>query len=389
VRDLASRYVLALIVVFISIIGLIELITEGGTGGALEGPLALNAAYFALSIGALFFCKRNPLLVLAFEMLLSEAVIYALYFHAQPPLTTFFSLLVAVFAAGFYSEGGRGDRIGLAFGAAFVLGDIPRLIWGTAVGNVVLVWVWLVVVWMLGRTFGRRSRENSKLVEHTSLLEAERDRKIQEATLDERARIARELHDVIAHSVSVMVIQSAAERRDLAGEGGRTYETLSSIETTGRDTLVELRRMLGVLRSVNGSDEPNGTSPQPSLSMLDSLVETARQAGTDVELHVDGTAITLPAGVDLSAYRIVQEALTNVRKHAPEASAAVNLNYGRDALEISVTDDGPVAVVSQNGGHGLIGMRERVSLHEGDFEAAPVEGGGFRVFARLPVEPGS
>jgi signal transduction histidine kinase len=389
IRAYAARYFLALIVLFISAIGVIELVSEGGEGGALRGGLAVNAFCFFISIAALLFCKRYPLEVLVFELVVAYTTIYALYFDAQPPLTTFFAILTAIFAAAFYGEGRRGDRVGLVFGAAVLLLDVPRLINGFEIGNVVLTWVWLVVVWMLGRTFGRRSRENSLLVEHTTLLEAERDRKIAEATLDERARIARELHDVVAHSVSVMVIQSAAERRDLAGEGGRTYETLSSIESTGRDTLVELRRMLGVLRSVDASTNGNGTSPQPSLGMLDELVTTARESGTDVTLKIDGTAITLPAGVDLSAYRIVQEALTNVRKHAPTAATTVTVTYSAAEVALEVIDDGPLTTIAQNGGHGLIGMRERVALHDGSFAAAPRESGGFRVFARLPVEPGS
>ena len=201
-----------------------------------------------------------------------------------------------------------------------------------------------------------------------------------EAVAEERGRIARELHDVVAHSVSVMTVQAGAVRRLLTPEQEREREALLTVEQTGRQALAEMRRLLGVLRQ---EGEIAALAPQPGLGTLGTLVAQVRDAGLPVELTYEGDRISLPAGVDLSAYRIVQEALTNTLKHAGPARAWVRVRYGQDEVEVEVANDGR----SENGsdGHGLVGMRERVALCGGHLTAGPRPGGGYTISARLPV----
>ena len=231
--------------------------------------------------------------------------------------------------------------------------------------------VMLLVRWVLGNR-ERRLR----------LAERERDVAAREAVVDERARIARELHDAIAHNVSMMVVQAGGERRLLDGADSSTHETLRTIEEVGRGALTEMRRLVGMLRS--DADDP--LTPQAGLQDLPALAERVREAGLPVELQVEGEARRLPVGLELSAYRIVQEALTNALKHAGDAHATVLVRYGADSLELEIVDDGPGAVPAvAGGGHGLVGMRERAALYGGRFQAGRHPGGGFAVRVLLPV----
>ena len=210
----------------------------------------------------------------------------------------------------------------------------------------------------------------------------ERDVAAREAVVEERARIARELHDAIAHNVSMMVVQAGAERRVLPAEQQSTREVLETVEEIGRGALTEMRRLVGMLRT----DEDDPLTPQPGLRDLPRLVEQVREAGLPVMLVVDGDARELPVGLELSAYRIVQEALTNALKHAGDAHATVVVRYGADSLELEVVDDGPGAAAPvASGGHGLVGMRERVALYGGRFEAGRRDAGGFTVRVLLPI----
>jgi signal transduction histidine kinase len=195
-------------------------------------------------------------------------------------------------------------------------------------------------------------------------------------------RIARELHDVVGHSVSVMVVQAGAERLALGEERPATREALLAIERTGREALAEMSRLLGVLRTAG---EGLALAPRPSLARVDALVQTVRDAGVPVELRVEGEAGRLPPGVDVSAYRVVQEALTNVVKHAGPARASVVVRYSDRVVEVEVTDDGSEPGNGKIAGYGLAGMRERVELHGGTLEAGSRSEGGFSVKARLPL----
>ena len=268
----------------------------------------------------------------------------------------------------------RRFALGLVFLVAgfFVTSFGPK---GSPRNSVVFSVVTLVVMLLVRRVLGDRERR-------VQLAERERDLVAREAVVEERARIARELHDAIAHNVSMMVVQAGAERRVLDETTGSTKEVLVTIERIGRGALTEMRRLVGMLRSDGGDP----LAPQPGLDDLPSLVERVREAGLPVELHVDGDRRELPVGIELSAYRIVQEALTNALKHAGQARASVHVRYGRDSLELEIVDDGPGAqapVVS--GGHGLVGMRERVALYGGRLDAGRRPTGGFAVRVLLPT----
>ena len=255
-----------------------------------------------------------------------------------------------------------------------------------------LVWLIFGAVWLLGDLVRSRGEAVEALRQRNAELEAEREENARLAVADERARIARELHDAVAHSLSVMVVQAGAARRALetAEPGGevaaeRARGALAAIEATGRDTLGEMRQVVGALRPTG--DEPY--EPQPSLDELPGLLATVREAGLPVELVVEGEARAVPRSIDLSAYRVVQESLTNTLKHAHAASARVRLHYGSDALDVEVTDDGRGAAArlleAPHRGYGLAGMRERVAMVGGEIVAQPGANGGFVVRARLPL----
>ena len=253
-------------------------------------------------------------------------------------------------------------------GASLREGDVAN-------NGVTFAVVTAIVMLLVRRILGDRERR-------ATVAERERDVAAREAVVEERARIARELHDAIAHNVSMMVVQAGAERRVLDETSGSTREVLETIERIGRGALTEMRRLVGMLRS----DTADELAPQPGLGDLPTLVAQVREAGLPVELRVEGEPRELPVGIELSAYRIVQEALTNALKHAGEARASVQVRYGADSLELEVTDDGlggqtPVA----SGGHGLAGMRERVTLYGGRLDAGRRPGGGFAIHVLLPI----
>jgi signal transduction histidine kinase len=232
-----------------------------------------------------------------------------------------------------------------------------------------------VVMLLVRRVIGDRERR-------AQIAERERDVAAREAVVEERARIARELHDVIAHHVSMIVIQAGAERRVLGDANASTHEVLQTIEQIGRSALTEMRRLLGMLRG--DANEP--LTPQPGLADVPLLVGQLREAGLHVALQVDGERRGLPVGIELSAYRIVQEALTNALKHAGDARTTVRVRYGPDSLELEIADDGAGnGDRASGGGHGLVGMRERVALYGGRLDAGRRPGGGFAVHVYLPI----
>jgi signal transduction histidine kinase len=253
---------------------------------------------------------------------------------------------------------------------------------------------WLVnlgvvaAAWLLGHFAHNYRAYAARLEERTAELERAREELARRAVVEERLRLARELHDVVAHAMSVIAVQSGVGAHIATTQPKEARRSLAAIEATSRAALEELRRLLGVLRQEN---EPKGDlAPVPGLANLDGLLAEAAKAGLAVRLQVNGTRPPLPAGVDLSAYRIVQEALTNVVKHAGSARAQVVVGYGDQEVRVEIIDDGRGAVTSVSdgrvgSGHGLIGMRERVQAFGGDLQTGPRPGGGFRVAARLPL----
>jgi signal transduction histidine kinase len=290
-------------------------------------------------------------------------------------------LLVAL-AAAYAVAAYRDLRIALA-GMAIALAGIWIGVAGQSTNNHSDFAFTAVVVsagWLVGRGMRGRVRQTAELAERTRQLEEAREAERLAAVAEERRRIARDLHDVIAHSVSVMVVQAGAAEDIFARDPEGVLEPIRAVQETGRAALVEMRRLLGLLRE----DGELGLAPQPRLADLDVLAEQMRLAGLPVDLAVEGKPRPLPIGVDLSVYRIAQEALTNSLKHAGPARARLVLRYLEGEVELEVVDDG-ISSSNGNGGHGLIGMRERVAVFGGTLEADRLATGGFRVLARLPL----
>jgi signal transduction histidine kinase len=305
----------------------------------------------------------------------------------QVSLEAWISLLVAYYSVGAHIEPRRGVRAIAIAMLPLLAADVANTVAGyRTLSNDGGVYVFLVLCWAVGNAFRRRGARELELEGRAERLEREREQNSRIAVAEERSRIARELHDVVAHSVSVMVVQMGAAREIMDCEPQTARDTLRSGEAAGREALSEMRRMLGILRV---SDERGALDPQPSLAQVEGLVQRVREAGLPVQLTVEGCRRALPPGIDLAAYRIVQEALTNVRKHAgTAATAVVRIAYEPQALVIEVSDDGRGAVTSlarSGAGHGLIGMRERVDIYGGELTSAPRRGGGFTVRAVLPV----
>lgn len=242
--------------------------------------------------------------------------------------------------------------------------------------------------WWIGEVFRSRREKEADLKERTEQLKKEREENAQRAVLDERVRIARELHDVVAHHVSVMGIQAGAARKVLNKQPDKANEALSTIEASSRQAISELHRLLGFLRPKN---QVEGVSPQPSLKHLDVLVKEMRNSGLPVEVRIIGKEQSILESVDLSAYRIIQEALTNILKHAGPAKATVTVKYSSNMIELDIIDNGKGKLTnSENkpGGRGIIGMKERVSLHGGKLETGNIPDGGFFVRVKLPLDRG-
>jgi signal transduction histidine kinase len=257
------------------------------------------------------------------------------------------------------------------------------------VGDVLPFWLWIAGAYGIGTALRRRESLAALLEDRAVRAERERELRAREAIVEERGRIARELHDVVAHNVSVMVIQAQGAGRVLEGDQPQVRTALEAIETTGREAVDEMRRLLGVLRA--GDAAPAAAlAPRPGLAQLDALLDSVRAAGVRVDLDVEGRPVTLPPGIDVSAYRIVQEALTNTLRHADARHAAVVVRYAPQAVELEVRDDGRAgagrAAGNGGGGHGLVGMRERTALFGGELSAGRQNGGGWTVRARLPVD---
>jgi signal transduction histidine kinase len=364
-------------------------------GTPLTGPPWLLAVLPLLIGGPLLLRRRAPLLM--WVMVWIGIALQALATHQPPrgPELVFVlfagsyalaayaplgqaiaGLAVAVPGLMIYSTASHQSALGMVTGRTLLGGQLHGGTWYLA-GEIIVFW--------LAGVFVRARRQAAAMAEHNAALQ----RQAEQAVTAERARIARELHDIVAHHLSVVVLQAAGAR----ASGRPADKALEKIEHSGRQALTEMRRLLGMLRE---PDEEPELTPQPGLGELPALAESVRAAGLPVRLVVDGDSAAVPAAVDVSAYRIVQEALTNVLKHAGSAHAKVSIGYVDDSVTIEVTDDGPGpeavdliwAEVAQ-AGRGLTGMRERVALFGGELRAGPEPDGGFTVRARLPLGDGS
>ena len=364
---LARRWIDA-VVVLLAVAAQVEVWTD-----PLQVPRAVTAPAALLWTLPLLLRRRFPLgapalvfAILGTESFLSGHVVTESQING-------FALIAAFCVAGTHADPRRalaGGAIGYAALAAIVLNDVPPS--ESAAG----IFLLSAAGWAIGRALAERGRHARELEQRALQLEQAHEA----AALTERTRIASELHDVVAHSVSVMTIQAGAARMLLDDDPEKAREPLIAVEETGHQALAEMRRLLGVLR---GTDD-TALTPQPGLAQLGALVEQTRAAGLPVDLAIDGEPRALTPGVDLTAFRIVQEALTNVLKHGGAARAQVDVRYRADALEIEVTNSGRMAQDGA-GGYGLLGMRQRVALYGGELDAEPRAQGGFEVRARLPI----
>ena len=355
---------------------------EAAADGTMDTADRIGSAAVALAVAVALWQRRRAPLVLAmvaFASLLLRAVIpeggegvaYG------PPL------LIAAYTCAAHLDGWP-----LRAGGALTASMATYLIVteGEDIGGALFWSLAFGVPWVLGRMIRVSRQRQALLQDQARLLEAQRDEQARAAVADERRRIARELHDVVAHAIAVVVLQARGGRRLLDTEPAAAKEAFDVIESTSSEALDEMRRLLGLLR--DDGDQP--LLPQPTLERIDELAAELRASGLPVELSVSGEPAALPPGVDVSAYRIVQEALTNALKHAGPARARVRIAYEPDAVLVEVTDDGRGATAANGGsaiggsGHGLVGIRERVALVGGEVEAGPLRAGGYAISARLP-----
>ncbi len=321
--------------------------------------------------------RRAPSITLAVPV--AGIVLLSLVYEGSETGANLFILLAAVYSVALYGRDPLAAIVVYAVTAAIHTARTPEV---NGVGD----WLWEAVMFSLafgvGYAMRFRQARTDELEERAGELERDRDRRAAAAAAEERQRIARELHDVISHSLGVMVLQAGAADQVVERDPGRAREVLASIRATGQEAIGEMSTLLGLIRP----GEPGSLEPQPSLSDIERLVARTCDAGLPTGLEVEGEPRPLPAALELSAYRIVQEGLTNTMKHAGPAHARVTLRYGTDELSVEVADDGAAAGRNGHGGRrGLAGMAERVAVFGGRLDAGPAPGGGWTLRAGFPI----
>ena len=381
IQHLAREYWFEALIAVMAIAGMLELVIGRDSPGAPSIPVLASVALVAVLVLPLFARRRFPFAA------------PAIYWVLAPALTFFDGLLIpfigslgVVGLATAFLLGNVRSRVkagvGLVLimvGILVVIGNIPG---DQTASQFTFITLRFVVAWVAGYALRERVEQAEAAEERAEHAERERESAARVAVAEERSRIARELHDIVAHAVSVMVLQVGAVRHKLPDSLAEDRDALKSVERAGRTALAEMRRLLAAMRREGDEAE---LVPQPGLDGLDSLLNEVGRAGLPVELHVDGKPFPLPRGVDLSAYRIVQEGLTNVLKHAHASDADVIVRYRPDELEIEVRDNGHRSATSDGLGHGLIGVRERVKIYGGQMSAGKAADGGFVLSTRLPI----
>jgi signal transduction histidine kinase len=364
-----------------AVLAFLGIASSAATGRLIAVPLVI-----ALAVPVVF---RRAYPVAAFAAAIAVGALQVLI--NSKPNPTDLAIVILLYTLAAYTPRRisiTGLAICLAGSAAAVLRWMPgRLsMWDSLLVGSIMFAGPSLIAWVFGDSMRYRRAYYTNLEDRAARLEAERDAQAQIAAAAERARIARELHDVVAHNVSVMVVQADGASYALGSDPDRARQALAAISATGRQALAEMRRMLGVLRRYEDGTEP-GRAPLPGIGQLGELLDQTRATGLAVSFTVEGVPQPLPDGAALAAYRIVQESLTNTRKHGgPRATAEVTLRYLEDALLLRITDDGRgAAAVSDGAGHGLTGMRERVAVYGGWVQAGPCPSGGYHVAALLPL----
>jgi signal transduction histidine kinase len=367
--------------VLIAVLGL-EAMSEVVVGRNSEGAPSLWFALLliAIVVSPVFARRRFPFAAPATYWLLAATISFVNWWV----LPYAHSLFVVGMAVAFLL-GSLRDDFRAAVGLAVVVGSAALLdhqIPGHTTAELVFVPMEFGISWLAGFAVRERAVKAEAAEVRATQAERERDAAARIAVAEERARIARELHDVVAHAVSVMVLQVGAVRHELPEELDEDREALNGVERAGRTALTEMRRLLAAMRTDEDGAE---LAPQPGLDGLDSLAEQVGRAGLPVRLHVEGAPFSLPRAIDLSAYRIVQEGLTNALKHARASVADVIVRYRPDELRLEIRDDGVGAAANDGLGHGLVGIRERVKIYGGEMSAGTANGGGFVLSTRLPL----
>jgi signal transduction histidine kinase len=365
------------------------LVLELSLGSNIDGPFWANFLLGPVITLAVAWRRSWPVWVLAVQLIAALVSTAAGGDLTENPVSPFVAVIIVMYGVGSYaprgwSEFGAGIGV-LGMVLIGLVGDSNDV--GSMLGTTLLA---VALPWGAGRAVREWAQRAIELQRVNAALKAEQEQRSLLAVADERSRIARELHDVVAHSLSVMVVQAEGAKRMMERDPRRVRSALDQIEGTGRAALVEMRRLLGVLRK---EDEGMVRTPQPGTNTLDMLVDRAQEAGLDVRVAIEGDRKTLPAGIDVSVFRIIQEALTNSLKHAGPTRADVLLKYDQEAVEVEIVDAGlvnghePPTADPENPQHGLLGMKERVSLYGGEIATGPCEDGrdGYRVWARIPL----
>jgi signal transduction histidine kinase len=380
-RHVAREYWFELLVGFLAVAGMVELVVGRDVPGAPTTTLWFAIPAIGILVSTLFARRRFPFAAPVAYWLLAAALTFV-----DGILIAFVgSLGVVGLAAAFMLGNLRDSRkagIGLVIILASIIIVVVNIPGAQTTGDLVFIPLRFVVAWVAGYALRERAEKAEAAEERAARAEREREAAARLAVAEERARIARELHDIVAHAVSVMVLQVGAVRHKLPASLAEDSEALKAVERAGRTALAEMRRLLAAMRP--DGDEAEFV-PQPGLDGLDSLLDEVGRAGLPVHLHVDGEPFPLPRAIDLSAYRIVQEGLTNALKHSRASNADVTVRYGADELQLEVRDDGRGSATSDGLGHGLVGIRERVKIYGGEMTAGTATEGGFVLSTRLPI----
>jgi signal transduction histidine kinase len=380
VRYVAREYWFELLIAVLGIAAMLELIIGRDSPGAPSTTLWFAVPAVAVMVLPLFTRRRFPFAAPAAYWLLATALTFD-----DGLLIPFMVSLFPIGMASSFLLGNLRDVRKAWIGLAIVLGGITTVVYnipGHLTAELVFVPVNFGISWAAGFALRERAEKAEAAEMRATQAEREREAAARVAVAEERARIARELHDIVAHAVSVMVLQVGAVRHKLPDGLAEDRDALKDVERAGRTALAEMRRLLAAIRPDGDKAE---LVPQPGLDGLDSLLQQIGRAGLPVELHVDGKPFPLPRGIELSAYRIVQEGLTNALKHARATDADVTVRYWPDELEIEVRDNGQGSATSDGLGHGLVGVRERVKIYGGEMTAGAASGGGFVLSTRLPI----
>jgi signal transduction histidine kinase len=378
-RDLLRKYWFDAAIAALAIEAMLELII------GRDNPNSAKTLWFALPaiailVSPIFLRRRFPFTAPAAYWVLAAAIMFIDWRPIPFAVSLFPVGLTVAFLLGNLRnavQAGVGFII-VVVSAVIVVYEIP----GHTTAELVFIPVEFAIAWVAGFALRERAEQAEAAEMRAILAERERDAAARIAVAEERSRIARELHDIVAHAVSVMVLQVGAVRHKLPDALAEDRDALSGVERAGRTALAEMRRLLAAMRT---DGEEVEFTPQPGLDGLDALLQDVGRAGLPVRLHVDGEPFELPRAVDLSAYRIVQEGLTNALKHARASNADVTIRYRPDELQLEVSDDGVGSATGDGLGHGLVGIRERVKIYGGEMSAGTANGRGFLLSTRLPL----